>query len=182
MKRDIESEVLNSAYIPLPETGPYLSYARFDAPKETTKFFCRQAASLLDPDKTYTWADIGCANGEMIHHFKKHMPNVKFTGFDNVQAYIDSANAHPTLTRERATFECKALEEVSGQFDIVSYFGIITTYWDWREPFTKLLSLCKPGGYILVDGFFSHCDVLRCADDSRVAAQARGAAHQCIHL
>jgi len=154
---NFDIDLKSAQYNEFPETGPHLNFDRFDNPKESTKFYARHLKTIIDQGKPLTLADIACANGEMIYHFKKCLPHWQFYGFDYTPKYIELAKTHPAL--HDVHFECKALNDIKGQFDMVSFFGIITTYWDYRPAFTKLLSLCKPGGYVLVDGIFSPMEV-----------------------
>ncbi len=138
----------------------YVSFSRFDQPKQTTKFFRDLLEKITEPGRSYSLCDIGCANGEMIYHFQKRFPNWSYYGADHLQAYIDSAHEHPVFRgSNQFKFETKGLWDVDGQYDIVCLFGTMHLFWDHEPVIEKLLSLCKPGGYILVDEFFSEDEV-----------------------
>ena len=156
----IDRAALESAHSSHPEADLpyYVTFDRFENPKETTKFIRNILETLADPERLYSFADIGCANGEMIYHFRQRFPHWAFHGFDHLEHHIESAKKHPGLAGV-ASFETKDLFDVQGQFDFVGFFGTITIFWDYEDPINKLLSLCKPGGYVLIDGYFSPDEV-----------------------
>lgn len=137
----------------------YVTFDRFDQPKETTKFFRNTLEGITEPGRAYSLCDIGCANGEMIYHFQKRFPDWTYYGADHLPAYIESAKQHPTFKSNRFAFETKGIWDVTGQYDIVCLFGTMHLFWDHEPVIDKLLSLTRPGGIILVDEFFSEDEV-----------------------
>src|SRR5262249_1259274 len=153
MSKEVERAIANSVYTTFEGVKTYLMDARFENPKETTKFYRTKLAELTDPERQYSLADIGCASGEMIHHFRKLFPHWQYAGFDINPDYIAFAAAQPSLAR--VPFQVADIHNVEGAYDIVCFLGTITIFWDYTEPLNKLLSLCRPGALILVDGYFS---------------------------
>jgi len=166
----IDQAIAQSAYTKVPGEI-YLSTDRFRFPKETTKFYGAQLAALTEQGRSYTLADIACGGGEMIHYFRQCFPHWAFHGFDINPDYVRFANAQPAL--QGVPFKQAELSVVEGIFDIVTFFGTITIFWDYEPPITKLLSLCKPGGLVLIDGYFSPDEVeLRCSYRDKTRADA----------
>jgi trans-aconitate methyltransferase len=158
----MEQALLDSAQNrePVATGNYYVTFDRFDRPKETTKFFRDALEKITEPGRSYSMVDIGCANGEMIYHFQKKFPNWSYYGLDHLPAYIDSANQHPLFRgSNQFRFETKGLYDVEGQYDIVALFGTMHLFWDHEPVLDKLLSLTKPGGYVLVDEFFSRDEI-----------------------
>lgn len=157
----MEQAFLDSANnIEAPAVGKYyVTFDRFDRPKQTTKFFRDALEQITDPKRGYSLADIGCANGEMIYHFQKLFRDWTFYGADHFPTYIDSAKGHQEFRGNRFTFETKGVFDVEGQFDVVCFFGTMHLFWDHEPVIDKLLSLTKPGGYLLIDEFFSPLEV-----------------------
>lgn len=152
------SEVEQEArYLTLPELSPYLTDERFDNPKELFKHAVAKITSLVDPARTYNYADIACANGEYLYYLKKCFPGWELAGFDYEPEFINVARRVPGLQGVR--FEVKDLFDIEETFDIITFMGIISTIPEPEAVLSKLLDLCNPGGYVLVDGYFNTYEV-----------------------
>ncbi len=144
-------------YRAIPELSPYINTDRHKNPKEDFKTFGRKLASLANVEQRYTLADLGCANGELIYYLQSLFPNLEFYGYDMTQDFVDVAKSMKEL--KAAHFECQDIFNVSGQFDFVVSCSTVQIFPDIQKIVDKALSLCKPGGYVLLDGLFNPYDV-----------------------
>lgn len=170
---EIEATVLDSRYLALPSIGPYLSHDRYDNPKAIFKVVVDTLKAVASPKKTYSYADIACANGEFSYYLKKTFPHWNLAAFDFQPEHIETAKSFPGLAGVR--LEVKDLFDIDETFDHVSMMGILSTFWDPFEPLEKLLSICRDGGMIFIDGYFSELDVeVRCVWMDKSTPEGRG--------
>jgi SAM-dependent methyltransferase len=145
-------------YIPLPELSPYTKKNRYENPKETFKAIIRKIKQTVDVKMTYDVVDVGCANGEFIYTLKKGFPRWNYIGYDMTEEFIKTALSFEGL--EGVRFECKDMFDIEDeQFDLVCCLGTIQIFDDVEKPLRKLLSICKEGGYLFVEGLFNKYDV-----------------------
>lgn len=147
----------DAEYLPLPELSPYINHERYESPKENFKHVARKLEQLSEPDRRYRYADIACANGEMLYFLKKRFPSWEFQGYDFCPEFIECGRSFPGL--EGVEFTLMDFYELEKKFDIVSFIGMMHGMWEPEEPLLKLLSLCEQGGVLLVDGCFNPFDV-----------------------
>ena len=145
-------------YLPLPALSPYTSHDRYDRPpKEIFKAVEAALRRATEPDRTYRYADIACANGEMLYYLRQQFPQWEFSGYDLTPAFIETGRRFPGLAG--VPLHVADLFEMETTFEIVSCINIMTAIWDPAPFLDKLLSLVEPGGLLLVDGCFNKHDV-----------------------
>mgnify|MGYP002624876138 CR=1 FL=1 len=144
-------------YLPLPALSPYVRTDRYERPKEVFKSVADKLRRETDPARAYRYADVGCANGELIHHLRGQFPDWSFDGFDLTPEFIETARAYPPLVG--VGLHVKDLYTIEERFEIVTMITVLTALGEPEEPFDKLLSLVEPGGLLLVDGCFNEYDV-----------------------
>lgn len=150
-------EFEDARYEPVPERSPYTRTDRYETVKEYVKAIIAKLKKTADPEKNLTLADICCANGEMLYHLKKNFPKWEFRGYDLEPAFIETAKNYEGLRGVR--FEVSNLFDVGGEYDIVTCTGALPVFDEIEPVLEKLLSLCKKGGLMLVDGIFNKFDV-----------------------
>lgn len=141
----------------IPELSPYINHERYENPKENFKHVARTLEQITNPDRAYRYADIACANGEMLYFLKKKFPKWAFHGYDISPEFIECGRAFDGL--QGVELKLMDFNNLDDKFDIVSCIGTMHTMWEPEEPLLKLLSLCKEGGVLLVDGCFNPYDV-----------------------
>ncbi len=146
-----------AAYLPLPALSPYVRQDRYGKPKEIHKHVADKLARMTEPGRSYRYADIACANGEMLYFLRQQFPSWSFQGFDATPEFIAAGRSYPGLAG--VELEVADLYELEGRFEIVSLINLMTAIDDPSEPLIELLSLVEPGGLLLVDGCFNACEV-----------------------
>jgi SAM-dependent methyltransferase len=145
------------AYQAHPETTQYVSSDRFTKPKEDFKKICSILDDFLDSEAAYKIADIGCGNGELLYLLHRKFPRCELYGFDHTKEFIETAKNFPGL--EGVVFSQTDLFEVSGKFDVVMATCFLSFFPDIQKPLSKLLALCRDGGYVLATGLFNQDDI-----------------------
>ncbi len=146
-----------SMYEKHPSLYRYTSSERYDNPKEDFKTIARELAKLYANDTGVSLVDIGTANGELLYHLRQCFPGWDLRGYDQVSAFVDTANAFDGLNG--IPVEVGDLFELSGQYDVVTACCLLSLFRDIEEPLEQLLSLCRPGGHVLATGLFNPYDI-----------------------
>jgi SAM-dependent methyltransferase len=144
-------------YLPLPELSPYVRTDGHDRPKEVFKHVADKLRRVTEPGRAYRLADVGCANGALLHHLRKQFPDWRFDGFDLTPEFIAAARAFAPLAG--VGLHVQDLYAIDQRFEIVTMINLLTALGEPEEPFAKLLSLVEPGGLLLVEGCFNEYDV-----------------------
>ena len=147
----------DQAYRRHPELTRYVSSERYDHPKEDFKTIATKLDALLDADRTYDVADVGCGNGELLYHLHKRHPHWRLHGFDHTPDFIDTARRFPGLAG--VEFACRDLWEIDGAYDVVLATCFLPLFRDIEAPLGKLLDICRDGGYVLATGLFNPFDI-----------------------
>ena len=149
---------LKAEYLSLPDISPYskITQERIRNPKENFKLVAKTIRGL-GAVNGFRIADVGCANGELIHYLRSQFPAAYLHGFDREAKFIAIAEA---LGVPRAQFSVADLKTVTTDesFDFVICVGTVPIFTEPQDVLLPLLSLCKPGGYVLADGFFNKND------------------------
>lgn len=163
-----------SIYQRHPELSRYTGAGRYGNPKEDFKTIAAKLAALTEPDRAYTVADIGCGNGELLYCLKRRFPRWRLTGYDHTAAFLDAAKAFPGL--EGVEFRRAELTDIEGRFDIVIATCFLSLFQDVEAPLSKLVGLCRGGGYLLATGLFNPFDIevrVEFCDNSRPETRGR---------
>ena len=144
-------------YLPIPELSPYVRHDRYDKPKEVFKQVAAKLRTRVAAGRSYRFADVGTANGELLYFLRQQFPEWRFTGYDITPEFIATGRAFAGL--QGVDLQVKDLYDVRDRFDIVSFINVMTTIWEPEPVLAHLLSLVEPGGMLLVDGCFNKYDV-----------------------
>ncbi len=144
-------------YLSLPEISRYVKRDRFENPKEAFKNCYAEAARVADVKAPLSVIDIGCANGELLYFINQQGTNWKLRGIDPAPEFIEVAKTVEGL--EEVDFSVKSLDEVEGQYDLVLCVGTFQIFQEFESPLGKMLSICKDGGWLVIEGFFNPLDV-----------------------
>jgi len=161
-------------YLPIPELSPYVKHDRYEHPKEVFKLVARKLEALTDSARSYRYADIACANGELLYLLKRRFPHWALEGYDFTREFIECGLAFPGLAGVK--LHLQDFFTLDDRFDAVSFLGMLHGVWEFEPYLEKLLSLVRPGGLLLVDGCFNPFDIEFRAvfmDNSRPEAAGR---------
>lgn len=141
-----------------PQRSPYSSAERYEKePKEDFKHVMSRLEALLDTAAPHDVADIGCANGELLYHLHKRYPHWRLTGYDRKAEFLETARTFPGLAD--VTFTEANLYNIEETFDVVIATLFLPRFDEIESPLAALLSLCRPGGYLLTTGLFNPHDI-----------------------
>lgn len=163
----------SSLYQQHPELSRYTVTERYENPKEDFKAIADKLARLTEPDRSYTVADIGCANGELLYLLRHRFPRWRLTGYDHTAEFIETARSFPGL--KGVEFHQADLFDIKGCFDIVIATCFLSLFREIEPPIEKLLGLCNEGGCVLATGLFNPYDIevrVEFCDNSR--SETRG--------
>ena len=139
-------------YHALPALSPYTSTARYGQPKEIFKAVVAKLREIVDPGRSYRFADIGCANGEFLYYLGQQFPHWQLTGYDREPAFVEVARqAQPDVA-----FHMIDLFDITEEFDIVTTLGTFSIFPDPAPILAKLTTLAP---LLLIDGYFNVKDV-----------------------
>jgi ubiquinone/menaquinone biosynthesis C-methylase UbiE len=144
-------------YRPLPKLSPYTKGDRYSLLKEDHKYYIQQLQAKFDNQNSLSLMDVGCGNGEMINQFKLAFPTWDYSGTDFCPEFIEAAKNYTGL--KGVDLKCCDFLETEGLYDIVFCSSVIQIFTDIQPYLQKLLSLCKPGGVVFVDGLFNKFDI-----------------------
>jgi SAM-dependent methyltransferase len=144
-------------YLPIPELSPYVTHERYERPKEVFKLVAKRLAELTEAGRRYRYADIACANGELLYLLKRRFPHWTLEGFDFTPEFIACGRDFPGL--DGVKLHVQDLFTLDDRFDAVSFLGMLHGVWEFEPYLEKLLSLVSPGGLLLVDGCFNPFDI-----------------------
>lgn len=104
-------------------------------------------------------ADVGCGNGQALLFLAKAFPTATCIGFDNYAPAIEAANANARAAglSDRVRFEvCDVVEEIPGQYDLVTTFDVVHDMPRPRPALRKIREALKPDGtYFVLEFNFS---------------------------
>lgn len=147
-----------SRYEPLPEHSPYTRHDRYDKPpKEVFKAVEQKLRQVADPDRPLRYADIACANGEMLYYLRSQFPRWDMSGYDITPEFIETGRQFAGL--DGVALHVSDLFDIEARFDVVTCVNIMSLMWDPQPVLEKLLSLVAPGGTLVVEGLFNEHDV-----------------------
>jgi 2-polyprenyl-3-methyl-5-hydroxy-6-metoxy-1,4-benzoquinol methylase len=128
-----EALMREARYMTFPGTEPYrrVDPSRLHNPKAVFRHALGAVRRRLDGSKPLSVADIGTANGEFLYYVSRECPHWKLTGFDDEKNYIDVARDTPELSS--VAFEVCGLYDMQGQFDVVTFLGTLSTFWDLEK-------------------------------------------------
>jgi trans-aconitate 2-methyltransferase len=91
--------------------------------------------------------DLGCGTGELTRKLADALPQSDVLGIDNSPQMLTRAAEY---ARPGLRFELAAIEEISGQWDLI--FSHAALHWveDHRTFIPLLLSMLRPGGQLVV--------------------------------
>ena len=144
-------------YLTLPEVSPYVRTERYGKPKEIFKHVVDALKEFVDPDRSYSYADVGCANGEFLYYLREEFPHWQLSGFDIEPAFVEVAQSVPGLADVR--FEVSDLFAIEENFDFVSFMNAMSIFAHPEPVIEKLLSLVRPNGVLFADGYFNRYEV-----------------------
>lgn len=153
----MEDPFAEAGYLPIPALSPYLRHDRYERPKEVFKHVAAKLARVTEPGRSYDYADIACANGELLYHLRQRFPAWRFTGYDLTPEFVEAGRAFAGMAG--IDLRVQDLYDVEQRFDVVSMVNLMTTMADPEPPLRKLLSLVRDGGLLLVEGCFNPYDV-----------------------
>lgn len=162
----------DARYRALPELSPYVRRDRYQVLKEDHKFYIEHLKKTIDVSRVYEAVDMGCGNGEMIYAFRNSFPHWKYTGFDFTPEFIDAAKSFKGLAGVR--LETRNIFDVSEVYDLVFCSSVFPTFSEFEKPLDQLLSVCRAGGWLFIDGLFNRYDVevrLQYCDNSNLKSR-----------
>jgi trans-aconitate methyltransferase len=140
-----------------PELTPYVSSTRYGKPKQDFKALARALAQRVDTRRRLRVADVGCGNGELLHHLHRLHPHWELYGFDHTEAFVETARAFPGLAGVQ--FKHCDFMAIEGTYDVVTATCFLPLFADIGVPLGKLLDLCTEGGHVLATGLFNPFDI-----------------------
>ncbi len=91
--------------------------------------------------------DLGCGTGELTRRLADYLPESTVLGVDNSSEMLARAEAHK---RPGLDFERRAMQDVTGQWDIVFSHAAIHWLPDHPNLIPHLMSLVSPGGQLVI--------------------------------
>lgn len=137
-------------------------YAMYERPKEITKRLAHLVAERTDSPRS-SLLDVGCATGELLHHFRQRFPEFRLAGLDNAHNLLTQARSVPGLAGVRLehgdalTFSCDSFG--FGPFDFVVCSGVLSIFDDFVPLMENLIRNVRPGGTIFVVSMFNDDDI-----------------------
>lgn len=130
-------------------------------PKEITKVI----AGLVEVAGTTTGTliDVGCAAGELLHHFHARFPGLALTGIDTSDPLLEQARGVPGLAGVRfehddaVTFSYRRYQD--RPFDVVVCSGVLSIFDDPAPLLANLIANTRPGGRLFIASMFNGDDI-----------------------
>lgn len=91
--------------------------------------------------------DLGCGTGELTRRLADFLPDSTVLGIDNSPEMLERAASHQ---RSGLSFQCQAIEDVKGKWDVVFSHAAIHWLPDHHQLIARLMSLVKPGGQLAI--------------------------------
>ena len=91
--------------------------------------------------------DLGCGTGELTRRLADFLPRSEVVGMDSSAEMLKRAES---LARPGLKFESSAIEDVTGEWDLVFSHAAIQWVDDHLQLVPRLLSLVAPGGQLAV--------------------------------
>lgn len=91
--------------------------------------------------------DLGCGTGELTRRLADHLPGSEVVGVDSSEEMLKRA---ADLARPGLRFEKQAIEDVTGEWDLVFSHAAIQWVDNHQELVPRLLSLVRAGGQLAV--------------------------------
>jgi 2-polyprenyl-3-methyl-5-hydroxy-6-metoxy-1,4-benzoquinol methylase len=99
-------------------------------------------------DKEATVLDAGCATGDFIHYAKNYF---KIFGFDQSEFAVALAKEkNPEIAERIWAGNIQEFNECAHRFDVICLWDVIEHLRDPLSACRQLVSLLKPGGYLLI--------------------------------
>ena len=146
-----------SMYQRHPELYRYTSSERYENPKEDFKTIGNKMASLLDESLVTKVVHVGTGNGEILYYLHKRFPHWQLNGYDQTAEFVATAKAFPGLSD--VNIQQSDLYDIEGQYGVVTACCFLSLFREFEKPVTKLIELCRPGGFIMATGLFNPYDI-----------------------
>lgn len=91
--------------------------------------------------------DLGCGTGELTSRLAYHLPHSEVVGIDSSKEMLSSAGS---LSRSGLSFERQAIEDASGEWDLVFSHAAIQWVDNHAALIPRLIALVRPGGQLAV--------------------------------
>lgn len=91
--------------------------------------------------------DLGCGTGELTTRLADQLPKSEVVGIDSSEEMLSRAES---LSRPGLSFEKKAIENVSGEWDLVFSHAAIQWVDDHQSLIPRLISFLRPGGQLAI--------------------------------
>jgi SAM-dependent methyltransferase len=107
--------------------------------------------------------DVGCATGEMLHHFRQRFPGLHLTGIDTSDPFLEQARRVGGLAGVRfehddgLTFSFGRYQDRA--FDIVVCSGMLSIFDDPEPLLMNLIRNTRRGGRVYVASMFNDDDI-----------------------
>lgn len=107
----------------------------------------RDVAALIDVRPGMRAIDLGCGTGELTAKLHGMLPDSRVTGIDSSEDMLGKAQA---LANENLTFEQRAIEDVSGEYDLVFSHAALQWVPDHERLIRRIWPMAAPGGQLAV--------------------------------
>jgi trans-aconitate 2-methyltransferase len=103
--------------------------------------------ALIQPRPGLKVIDLGCGTGELTRRLADLLPDSDVLGIDNSPEMLAKAAVQK---RVGLRFECRAIEDVEGEWDVVFSHAAIQWVNDHPHLIPRLMGMVRPGGQIAV--------------------------------
>lgn len=102
---------------------------------------------LINVRKGMRVIDLGCGTGELTSRLAYHLPKSEVVGIDSSKEMLSRAGS---LSRSGLSFEKRAIEDISGEWDLVFSHAAIQWVDDHAALIPRLIALVRPGGQLAI--------------------------------